>query len=521
MNKLLFCILVLLSLSTFSQQIKIDRISHEFGIIPSWEGLHRTKFTVINETSEQVIYKELFSSCGCAVLSVSKDTLLPNDTAFLYVVMDPSNEDGNFKKSLSIQFISISGEKYALYMNLNGFALTQQQLKSLQSTQKQKEANVKYFYQQPAEIENFNNQSESYKKFIEQARKEVLFNQYVKVLINIYAESSSYPFEKILKNIRKSIIRDLRHENISEDKIIFANPTAELSSDTNYIQLSIIENKKEKNEFEFISIDTVSNTTYRKHKNYPIYAQMFKGGINHLDSTSNSFKTYIEDFISLLNSNEKLNIIIFSSSSKAPNNVGYTPYQMSLLRAKRVKNTLINELLRQNVDTNILNIQVVPIVAGPEFSTRYYFVDYYYNFQYVKIVTSQESDYKPGSFLGEDSFMQYFYSGQNDINTTTKSFTKLVTSINQEINTKGFATLILESSASNVPTAEYRTCEVLSYERIKSFKKTLQTYLYQEGLDFRKVIYVEERALVQGPKFEKEKPESTYTPFQYIKAIVN
>ena len=139
-------ILLLQVLTSFSQQLKIDRITHEFGVIPTWEGLHRTKFTVVNESSSIQVYKELHSSCGCAVASISQDTLTPSDTAFIYVILDPVNESGKFKKSLSLQYKSDKGETTNFYLNLSGFALTQEQLKSLQSTHKQRESNVKYFY---------------------------------------------------------------------------------------------------------------------------------------------------------------------------------------------------------------------------------------------------------------------------------------------------------------------------------------------------------------------------------------
>ncbi len=520
MKQILVILLFSLFGSAFAQQLKIDRIIHEFGIIPTWEGLHRTKFTVVNDTKHHQFYKELHSSCGCAVASVTKDTLLPGDTTFLYVIMDPSNEDGKFKKSLSIQFESDVKKIQTFYINLNGYGLTQKQLQSLQATNKQREANVKYFYQQTENIEKFDTKSNLYLDFIEQAKKEVLFNQYVKIQINIYSKSSDYAYEKVLKSIRKSLLKDLQKENVSEEKIIFGNPTAQLATDTNYIQLSIIENKRENNEFQpMLSPLDTNNNTPKKHTNYPTYVQLFTGGINYLDSNSGDFKTYFENLTSLLNPNKKLNILIFSSSSKAPNNVGYTPIQMSELRGKRVLKTFINTAIQNHIDTSLFNFRIIPIVGGPEFSTRHYFVEYFYNFQYVKLIATTES-YIPKINVLTDVFKQYFYPGQTSTNTTTENFEVLVRNISKEIDRKGFTSLIIESSSSKIPTAQYRTCEVLAYARIKDFKKTLNALLYQEGIDFRKVIYSEERALVAGPAYNKNEPNSTYTPFQYIKVYV-
>lgn len=520
MRQFLLILLLAVTCSYYSQQLKIDRVIHQFGVISTWEGLHRTKFTVINETKLTQYYKELHSSCGCAVVSVTKDTLLPGDTTFLYVILDPSNEDGKFKKSLSVQFKSEKKDVQTFYINLNGFGLTQASLQSLQVTNKQREAFVKYFYQQSEDIEKFDEKSDQYKAFVAQAKKEVLFNQYVKVQLNIYAKSSNYGYEKVLKSIRKSLIKDLQKEHVSEDKIIFGNPTAQLATDTNYIQLSIIENKKENNEFIAVSDPGDTNSIKQKTRiNYPVYTQLFTGGVNYLDSSSGDFKTYFENLSTLVKPNEKLNILIFSSSSKAPNNVGYTALQMSELRGKRSLKTFINTALLNHIDTSLFNFKIIPIVGGPEFSTRYYFVEYFYNFQYVKIVATKER-FQPKIDILPDVFKQYFYSGQTEINTTTENFGLLIKNISKEIADKGFASLIIESSSSKVSTAQYRTCEVLAYARIKAFKKSLNAFLYQEGIDYRKVVYSEERTLVAGPAYDKDEPNSTYTPFQYIKVYV-
>jgi hypothetical protein len=321
----------------------------------------------------------------------------------------------------------------------------------------------------------------------------------------------------VLKAIRKSLLKDLQKENIEEDKIIFGNPTAQLATDTNYIQLSIIENKKENNEFQ--PIISANDTNGKTHTNYPIYVQLFTGGVNYLDSASGDFKTYFENLTSLLLPNEKLEILIFSSSSRAPNNVGYTPVQMSELRGTRVLKTFINTFLQNRIDTSLFNFKVIPIVGGPEFSTRHYFVQYFYNFQYVKIITTKEK-YIPKANILTNVFKQYYYNGQTETNTSTENFGLLIRDMVKEISSKGFASLIIESSSSRIPTPQYRTCEVLAYQRIKDFKKALNAYLYQEGIDFRKVIYSEERALVAGPEYDKDEPNSTYTPFQYIKVYV-
>lgn len=513
----LIIIVHFLSFIGFSQSLKIDKIIYDFGVIKSWEGIVTTDFLVTNESSKTFTYKNVISSCGCAIIDVSKDTILPNESIWISAIMDPSKDSGMVKKSLSLHFEDLDMKKTIFHINLVANVLNH---KDFKKDQIQKEQKIKYFYQQKSNIEKFDENSEDFKSFIVKAKSEVLFNQHVKILITLYAKSDNYAFEKTLKSIRKSILKNLKKEDINEEKVIFANPMAEWSSERNYIQLSILENKREENEFvTFETSNTKEIIQYKKIK-FPVYFQFFKGGINDLDTAKTIFSDYIEEMTSLLeNTDEKVNLVFYSSASKAPNNSGYTPYQMAKLRGARNKSTFLRQALKNQLDTSKIKISVIPIVSGPEFSTRHYFVDYYYNFQYIKIV-AVDSNYVRDENKFATVFQQFFHSGKTFTDPNSKQFKDLIDKIVEQYDTKGFAVLILESSSSNIPTYEFRSCEVLAYNRISDFKKVLTRAIYQEGLDVRKLIFSEERALVQGPAYNSELPKSVYEPYQYIKAFL-
>ncbi len=520
MKILLIIIVLFLSFFGFSQSLKIDKIIYDFGILKSWEGIVTTDFLVTNESKKTFTHKNVISSCGCANIDVSKDTILPNESVWITAILDPSKDSGMIKKSLSIHYEDLDMKKTTFHINLVANVLNQKAFEKYQKDQIQKEAKIKYFYQQKNDIVKFDENSQEYNSFILKAKNEVLFNQHVKILITLYSISDDYAFEKTLKIVRKSILKKLNKEGINEEKVIFANPMAEWSSERNYIQLSILENKREENEFIIKENSQKKEITQQKRINYPVYFQFFKGGINDIDTLTSAFTDYIEEMTSLLeNSNEKVNLIFYSSASKTPNKSGYTPYQIAKLRGERTKKTFLNQVLLHQLDTSKINISVIPIVSGPEFSTRYYFVDYYYNFQYLKIVAADTS-YVRDENKYATVFQQFFKSGTTFTNPNNEHFKDLINHIIEQYDNKGFAVLILESSASNVPTYEFRSCEVLAYNRISEFKKILTKAIYQEGLDIRKLIFSEERALVQGPEYNSDLPSSVYEPFQYIKAFL-
>jgi hypothetical protein len=516
----LIVIVHFLSFIGFSQSLKIDKIIYDFGVLKSWEGIVTTDFLVTNESQKTFTYKNVISSCGCAIIDVSKDTILPNESVWISAIMDPSKDSGMVKKSLSIHFEDLEMKKTSFHINLVANVLNESEFEKYQKEQIQKEQKIKYFYQQKSNIEKFDENSEDFKSFIAKAKSEVLFNQHVKVLITLYAESDNYSFEKTLKSIRKSILKNLKKEGINEEKVIFANPMAEWSSDRNYIQLSILENKREENEFvRFETSNTKEIIQYNKLK-FPVYFQFFKGGINDIDTTETTFNEYIEEMTSLLeNTDEKVHLVFYSSASKAPNNSGYTPYQMAKLRGERTKKTFLRQASKHQLDTSKIKISVIPIVSGPEFSTRHYLVDYYYNFQYIKIV-AVDVNYVRDDNKFATVYLQFFNSGKTFTDPNSQPFKDLVNKIIDQYETKGFAVLILESSSSNVPTYEFRSCDVLAYNRISDFKKALTRAIYQEGLDVRKLIFSEERTLVQGPAYNSELPKSVYEPYQYIKAFL-
>ena len=117
---------------------------------------------------------------------------------------------------------------------------------------------------------------------------------------------------------------------------------------------------------------------------------------------------------------------------------------------------------------------------------------------------------------------------KNDISLLSKHLSiilnsnELIKSIDQEIKSKGFANLKVESSASKQPNYDFRTKYLLAYERLQEFKKVLAEQLYIRGIDSRKINYISERSYVKGPEYLKseKQAESLFIPFQYVNVKV-
>jgi len=173
-------------------------------------------------------------------------------------------------------------------------------------------------------------------------------------------------------------------------------------------------------------------------------------------------------------------------------------------------------------DTNINElISYKNVITGPKYSERFYFPQYYYNFQYVKIIpyfVSKDSALAKPNLHG--SFEHNFSSENEWIPSNTPHFITFLDQLIYQIETHGFANIILEGSSSKIPSVEHRNNDVLAYQRIKELKRILEYELYKKGINPLKLNIVEERTIVQGPPYDLQKPKSDYFSFQYVRVFM-
>lgn len=116
----------------------------------------------------------------------------------------------------------------------------------------------------------------------------------------------------------------------------------------------------------------------------------------------------------------------------------------------------------------------------------------------------------------------YVYNGKNieERNTGFAEFATSVASLMRKKN--GSVEVIIESSASKVPTKKYKDNSQLATERAKSAKDQLMAAIKAEGLDVNNLKFNEPAILVQGPDYKKdyEKNKAEYEKYQYVKFVV-
>jgi murein L,D-transpeptidase YafK len=120
-------------------------------------------------------------------------------------------------------------------------------------------------------------------------------------------------------------------------------------------------------------------------------------------------------------------------------------------------------------------------------------------------------------------YSHYFLYGKSDFSTQEKEFVEFIGNCQKVIDQKAFVTIVIEGSASNVPTVESKTNTILSNERSVNAQTALTKALlkngYVENVDFK---FEKPINVVQGKKFENDalKNKSEYEKYQYIKVKV-
>jgi hypothetical protein len=89
------------------------------------------------------------------------------------------------------------------------------------------------------------------------------------------------------------------------------------------------------------------------------------------------------------------------------------------------------------------------------------------------------------------------------------------------INTNGEARVVIEASASKVPTKTFGTNENLSRQRMEDARKRLIEAVQARGVDATKLKLEAVNNLVQGPRYQSDYQNTDkYGKFQFVKLKV-
>ena len=110
----------------------------------------------------------------------------------------------------------------------------------------------------------------------------------------------------------------------------------------------------------------------------------------------------------------------------------------------------------------------------------------------------------------------YYFNG---VDTASWLFDKFANYIAAAVEQDGFIELRIESSISKIPIEHDLPNEYLVYARANESEKRLRLYLKKKLIDDNRIIFTEQRYLIQGPVYDGTIPILQFRKFQYIKIV--
>ncbi|MCB9184168.1 MAG: PD40 domain-containing protein [Flavobacteriales bacterium] len=120
-----------------------------------------------------------------------------------------------------------------------------------------------------------------------------------------------------------------------------------------------------------------------------------------------------------------------------------------------------------------------------------------------------------------DEYAKYYAYNAKDIDQEEDRWRKFIDVVAKQITEKGEARIVIEASASKVPTKTFGTNENLSRKRMEDARARLIEAIKARGLDPDKLRLEAVNNLVQGPRYQGDYQNTEkYGKFQYVKLKV-
>lgn len=426
------------------------------------------------------------------------------------------------------------------------------------------EPNLSAYHRQAYAGGKFEWDAEGYDKFIRKSVREIVANGFTRIQIKVVQTPDAAELAKskkkapsLVAGIKKSVLKDFAEEGFEEGQVIFVEDKvrfydAEMLGDYaaekyNFVQISrvFIEEEDALSMRDELKSENATTTTdvsptpvavtvvdssintdlpdrVYKQQTLPVSKTFINERYARIDTTDPTFLTMMTKVTSELRNGEPISFVLESSASTAPTRTKFGNDYVARLRAKESQEIIKQFLLNRGIADNAIKFRdPICLVQGPQYITRYYLPKFYEQFQYVKVIPLYDNGYEVKNSSLMNPYMVNFDYNSSEINTDGMVYAGFIKRLISVVEKQGYIKLIIESSASKVPTRDYRNNIVLAYDRAEDARQKLYNSMVEHGIDPQRIIIVEERTLVQGPDYEKgfDRSLPTYTEHQYIKII--
>ena len=237
---------------------------------------------------------------------------------------------------------------------------------------------------------------------------------------------------------------------------------------------------------------------------------------NELDQTSARFKHFWQNLLIANRGKTKIKILIESSVSQLVRNGVSNNLDIAIEKGEKAA-AKIKRLFKNDTGREI-EVQIMPIVRGPEVSWEFKRKVDYTQFEYLNLVpiTDLRENYPAVKAKPYRVNFDYYFLG---IDTSSWVFNSFVKYINAEVQRYGYVELRMESSISQIKIEKRTSNKYLAYARLLESQRRLKQYLAKKLIDPNRVIFKDEQYIIQGPIYDGTIPILKYRKFQYVKIV--
>lgn len=119
-------------------------------------------------------------------------------------------------------------------------------------------------------------------------------------------------------------------------------------------------------------------------------------------------------------------------------------------------------------------------------------------------------------------FQRYFEYNAKDINRNNKEFVAFVNDIADLVKFRGYADIMITSSASKVPTRTWKSNSILTKKRAYDTKALLESVFKAKGIKEDQYNFIDINTLITGPEYKNDaqKNRSIYEKYQYVRIFI-
>lgn len=318
--------------------------------------------------------------------------------------------------------------------------------------------------------------------------------------------------EKLAAQLEKQIFKNLKKNTgaSSKDVTVRFDSMAYHPENKYKFQMWDVSDEEEKQEFNYeIKPDNITPPLL------PTYRQSTLLG-NKIDVASSEFKYFWKNLLLNHKAGYPIKLLIESSKSKIPRDGEDNLLLLAHKEGNEIKKQLLKLFLDQTGRT--MDIEVKPFVHGPDYIWQNKKYTDYSQYEYFNLIPIVHPNNKPNN-LPPKPYMVNFDYYFNGVDTSSWVFSKLAKYIAEEVKQFGYVELIMESSISQIPIETKKKNIYLAYERALESQIRIKHFMQHLLIDPNRILFVEERFLVQGPKYDGTIPIIKFRKFQYVKIV--